>query len=113
MKNIRLFWQIFPAILLTTIISLAAVVWYISATSRDFYLEQLQEGLKNRALLIESPIVTYADTSHEELQKFIRTMKTTNKWRTMPPDQRSNRPSKEKQGLQPGSAKPWDTPCSI
>ena len=73
MKNIRLFWQIFPAILITTIISLTAVVWYISTTGRDFYQEQLQEGLKNRALLIESPIVRYAATSPEQLHTFIRT----------------------------------------
>ena len=45
MKNIRLFWQIFPAILLTTVISLAAVVWYIGG---------IVLLLKGRSLLVEA-----------------------------------------------------------
>jgi two-component system phosphate regulon sensor histidine kinase PhoR len=73
MKNIRLFWQIFPAIIITTMITLVTVVWYISTTSRDFYLEQLQVGLQDRALLIESSIASYAATSQERLHSFIRT----------------------------------------
>lgn len=54
-------------------ITLVTVVWYISTTSRDFYLEQLQVGLQDRALLIESSIASYAATSQERLHSFIRT----------------------------------------
>ena len=63
MKNIRLFWQIYPAIVFTTIISLAAVVWFISESGHSFYLDQLEEAWK-RLLCFEE------ESKAEDFDKF-------------------------------------------
>lgn len=72
MKNIRLFWQIYPAIVFTTVISLIAVVWFISESGRTFYLSQLEEGLQRRAQLIELTIAAAATGPDDRLQSFVR-----------------------------------------
>ncbi|HOX07085.1 MAG TPA: ATP-binding protein [Planctomycetota bacterium] len=49
----RLLWQIYPAYLLITALSLAAVGWYASREAREFYLAQTAADLEARARLVE------------------------------------------------------------
>lgn len=72
MKNIRLFWQIFPAIILTTLCAIIAVMLFISSTGRTFYMDELKEGIRNRAYLIEPPIVELAAGPQEPLLNYIK-----------------------------------------
>lgn len=53
MHRKRLIWQLFPSYLLITLLSLIAVTWYTTASWRQFYLEQTEMDLKNRALLVQ------------------------------------------------------------
>ncbi len=56
MRRIRLFWLIFPAFLLVTLISLVAVTWYASRSWREFYLQEAASDLQIRARLVEGQI---------------------------------------------------------
>jgi signal transduction histidine kinase len=49
----RLLWQIYPAYLLITGLSLLAVGWYASREARQFYLARTAEDLAARAWLVE------------------------------------------------------------
>ncbi|MCL4503932.1 MAG: cell wall metabolism sensor histidine kinase WalK [Deltaproteobacteria bacterium] len=53
MPRKRLIWQLFPSYLLVTLLSLLALTWYATASWRQFYLEQTEIDLKNRALLVQ------------------------------------------------------------
>ena len=53
MPRKRLIWQLFPSYLLVTLLSLLALTWYATASWRQFYLEQTESDLKNRALLVQ------------------------------------------------------------
>jgi len=72
MKNIRLFWQIFPAIILTTLCAVVAVTLFISSTGRSFYIDELKEGIRDRAYLIESPVIELAAGPQEPLFNYIK-----------------------------------------
>jgi two-component system phosphate regulon sensor histidine kinase PhoR len=52
----RLFWQIYPSYLLITLISLVAVTWYASRSTRHFYLEQTALDLEARARLCQEQV---------------------------------------------------------
>ena len=54
MRRQRLVWQLFPAYLLVTLLSLLALSWYVTSSWRSFYLEQMATDLKTRALLVET-----------------------------------------------------------
>ena len=56
MRRIRLFWLIFPAFLLVTLVSLVAVTWYASRSWREFYLQEAASDLQIRARLVEDQI---------------------------------------------------------
>ncbi len=56
MRRIRLFWLIFPAFLLVTLVSLVAVTWYASRSWREFYLQEAASDLQIRARLVEGQI---------------------------------------------------------
>ncbi|MCF8146773.1 MAG: cell wall metabolism sensor histidine kinase WalK [Deltaproteobacteria bacterium] len=57
----RLFWQIYPSYLLITGISLVAVAWYASRSTRHFYLDQTALDLEARARLCQEQILSYID----------------------------------------------------
>ncbi|MFC2150119.1 ATP-binding protein [Calditrichota bacterium] len=54
MKKRRLFWQVFPGILLLSIGSLVLVSWLVTRDVREFYMAQLKTDLETRARLVES-----------------------------------------------------------
>ncbi|MGO9393811.1 MAG: HAMP domain-containing protein, partial [Desulfobaccales bacterium] len=54
MRRQRLVWQLFPAYLLVTLLSLLALSWYVTASWRSYYLKQMAADLKSRALLVET-----------------------------------------------------------
>ena len=58
-KSKKLIWQIFPAFLLITLISLLAVSWYASSSLHHFFLDQTAADLKIRALLVEKQVVAH------------------------------------------------------
>mgnify|MGYP000219920182 CR=1 FL=1 len=58
-KSKKLIWQIFPAFLLITLLSLLAVSWYASNSLQHFFLDQTAADLKIRALLVEKQIAAY------------------------------------------------------
>jgi two-component system phosphate regulon sensor histidine kinase PhoR len=72
MRNIRLFWQIFPACVGITIISLLVSAWLATTTGRTFYLDRLKEEIRERALLIEPTIATLSRGQDRSLQEFVR-----------------------------------------
>mgnify|MGYP001594785804 CR=1 FL=1 len=53
----RLLWQLYPAYLLTTVIALFAITWYLSHLLPEFYHDQVAGDLLARARLIEPQIV--------------------------------------------------------
>ncbi len=57
----RLFWQIYPSYLLITLISLVAVTWYASRSTRQLYLEQAALDLEARARICQEQILRYLD----------------------------------------------------
>jgi len=52
----RLVWQLFPAFLLVTFLSLVAVTWYAAESWRQFYLKQTAGDLETRARLVETQL---------------------------------------------------------
>jgi len=55
----RLLWQLYPSFLLIIVISVVGVAWYASQSLRKFYLNDVADGLKSRAYLIEKQISLY------------------------------------------------------
>jgi len=53
----RLLWQLYPAYLLTTVIALFVITWYLSQLLPEFYHNQVAGDLLARARLIEQQIV--------------------------------------------------------
>ncbi|MDR2551348.1 MAG: PAS domain-containing protein [Desulfobulbus sp.] len=72
MRNIRLFWQIFPVCLGITLVSMLAVVWLASTTGRAFYLERLKEEIRERALLIEPTVAALSGGDDRLFHDFVR-----------------------------------------
>lgn len=72
MKNIRLFWQIFLAVLLIVTCSITAVSLYGSAMIRSFYYQQMREDIGDRALLLRPHIVQLLEHNASSLQTFCR-----------------------------------------
>ena len=56
MHKRRLLWQIYPAFLLITLISVGGVAWYASASLRKFYIAHTADDLQARAWLAEERI---------------------------------------------------------
>jgi two-component system phosphate regulon sensor histidine kinase PhoR len=59
MSKPRLIWQVFPAYLAITLLSILAAVWYASAALENFYLHQAVQDLQARAHLLENRIHHY------------------------------------------------------
>ncbi|MCL1980864.1 MAG: ATP-binding protein [Proteobacteria bacterium] len=72
MRNIRLFWQIFPVCIGITLVSMLAVVWLASTTGHTFYIEHLKEEIRERALLIEPTIAVLSGGDDRPFQDFVR-----------------------------------------
>jgi two-component system phosphate regulon sensor histidine kinase PhoR len=72
MRNIRLFWQIFPACVGITIFSLLLAAWLADTTGRTFYIDRLHEEIRERALLIEPTITVLSKGTDQQLQDFVR-----------------------------------------
>ena len=49
MARKRLIWQIFPAFLFITAISLLAMSWYASRSIKQFYIDRVTEDLQARS----------------------------------------------------------------
>ncbi|MGD9899291.1 MAG: two-component system histidine kinase PnpS [Calditrichaceae bacterium] len=56
MRKKRLLWQIFPSFFLILIIGLAAVTWYASHLTRNFYFRQASLDLKSEAVMLEPTV---------------------------------------------------------
>ena len=72
MKNTRLFWQIFLAVLLIVTGSIVAVSWYGSGMIRSFYYHQMREDIADRALLLRPHILQLLGHDTAKLQTFCR-----------------------------------------
>lgn len=72
MRNIRLFWQIFPACVGITLLSMLLVVWLATTTGRSFYIDHLKEEIRERALLIEPIVATLSQGEDRPFQEFVR-----------------------------------------
>jgi two-component system phosphate regulon sensor histidine kinase PhoR len=72
MRNIRLFWQIFPVCVGITVFSMLMVAWLTTTTGRGFYIDHLKEEVRERALLIEPTITTLSKGPERPLKEFVR-----------------------------------------
>ena len=72
MRNIRLFWKIFPACVGITLFSMLLAAWLATTTGRSFYIERLKEEVRERALLIQPTITTLSRGQDQPLQEFVR-----------------------------------------
>ena len=52
MHRKRLLWQLFPSFLIITLLVLCAIIWYATASLRQFYFGQVSQDLISRANLI-------------------------------------------------------------
>jgi len=64
-KKRRLVWQIYPSYLLIILVSLVAVTWYASFSTRNFFLEQTELELESHAHLFENQILPYLEALDE------------------------------------------------
>ncbi len=72
MKNRRFFWQIFPAALFIIILSISATSWYGARMIQSFHYHEMQEDIKDRALLLRPHINTLLHNRQSNLQDFCR-----------------------------------------
>jgi two-component system phosphate regulon sensor histidine kinase PhoR len=72
MRNIRLFWQIFPTCVGITLFSLLLAAWLVTTTGRTFYIDHLKEEIRERALLIEPTIAVLSRGEDQPFQDFVR-----------------------------------------
>ena len=56
MRRKRLFWQIYPPLLIVTLLSLAVFTWYVAHMLRQSYLEQLIDDLSVQTALVEDVV---------------------------------------------------------
>jgi two-component system phosphate regulon sensor histidine kinase PhoR len=61
----RLIWHLYPSYLLIILISLVAVTWYATVSTRQFFLSQKESDLKARALLLEDQIIEHLEPIDE------------------------------------------------
>lgn len=72
MRRKRLIWQLFPAFLLVTFLSLLAVTWYGARSWRQFYLAQTAEDLAARAHLAEPQMRRYLETDGSQVDRLCK-----------------------------------------
>ncbi len=71
--NIRLFWILFPGIVLVCVVTLLLMGWLASSSGRTFYIDQTLEELTNQARMLETSVHDHLQTSPEKLREFVRT----------------------------------------
>ncbi|MDD2463511.1 MAG: ATP-binding protein [Desulfobulbus sp.] len=72
MRNVRLFWQIFPSSAGIIIITMALAAWLATSTGHDFFLNHLKKDIAERAMLIESTISRLSKGDDAAFQDFVR-----------------------------------------
>ena len=73
MRKLRLFWQIFPACVAISLLSILLVGWLANSSGREFYLNEQQRDLRERIKLLQPTITALAqDGTAEQLQDFVR-----------------------------------------
>ena len=72
MNNRRFFWQLFPAALLIIVISVSALSWYGTQIIQTFYYHEMEEDIKDRAILLRPHINQLLDNHSSHLQEFCR-----------------------------------------
>jgi two-component system phosphate regulon sensor histidine kinase PhoR len=65
-KKRRLVWHLYPSYLLIILVSLVAVTWYASFSTRNFFLEQKEIELESQAYLFENQILPYLESLDEK-----------------------------------------------
>jgi two-component system phosphate regulon sensor histidine kinase PhoR len=65
-KKRRLIWHLYPSYLLIILVSLVAVTWHASFSTRNFFLEQKEIELQSHAYLFENQILPYLDAFDED-----------------------------------------------
>lgn len=69
MKRRSLLWQLFPSHLITAILALAVMSWFLSISFRQFYIREATDDLEIRARLIEHQISELSGDGHSEIQR--------------------------------------------
>jgi PAS domain S-box len=72
MRNIRLFWQIFPVCIGITIVSMLVTVWLASTTGHSFFIDHRKNEIRERAVLIEPAIIALSGGEKQPFQDFVR-----------------------------------------
>lgn len=72
MKNTKLFWQVFFPALLIIAISIFATTFIGTQMIHSFYYAQMQEDIKDRALLLKPHILELMASDNNGLQEFCR-----------------------------------------
>ncbi len=72
MRNVRLFWQIFPVCVGITLFAMGLSAWLASTTGRSFYMDNLKEEIRQRAQLITTTISRLSEGESQGLEEFVR-----------------------------------------
>lgn len=72
MRNIRLFWQIFPVCVGITLFAMGLSAWLATTTGRSFYLDNLKEEVRQRAQLIVSTVSQLSRGEQQVFADFVR-----------------------------------------
>ncbi|MCF7854190.1 MAG: HAMP domain-containing protein [Candidatus Pacebacteria bacterium] len=66
MAKQKLFWKIFPAFLLITLLALAGGAWYASRSLRTFYMHVIESELESRANVVASHVNRYIQNGERQ-----------------------------------------------
>ena len=72
MRNVRLFWQIFPSSAGIVVFAMALAAWLASTSGYGHYIDHLKQDIYHRALMIESTISRLSQGDDAALQSFVR-----------------------------------------
>ncbi len=72
MRNVRLFWQIFPTTAGIIVFAMAMAAWLASTSGYNHYIDHLKKDIYHRGLLIESMISHLSQGADADLQSFVR-----------------------------------------
>ncbi len=72
MRNVRLFWQIFPTCVGITLVSMLLIAWLATTTGRTFYIDRLKTEVRERALLIEPTVAHLSRGESKPLEDYVR-----------------------------------------
>ncbi|MBM9615475.1 PAS domain-containing protein [Desulfobulbus rhabdoformis] len=72
MRNVRLFWQIFPSSIAIIVLCMVITGWMTITSGNKFFYDHLKEDMLERSLLIESTVSKMSQGNPEVFQEFIR-----------------------------------------